>query len=343
MDYIKPEYAVTIVTPDKTRYYVKQMGQADNLVLGLELSEPDRQLAQKAVIKLANLNIPGPKGGYPRNLFKVRSRVFVYAKGAGKTKGEEVFRGFIWETRYSRSAEWVMELTCYDNLIYLMNSEISMFFAKGKSTKFIVSSVCGKWGIRYKYSYPSITHPKLPLSGSLADVLTSDVLDKVKKKKGTEYVVRSVKDVVHIMAVGKNSTVYQIDRAGRGIQMDFTRTISMDDMVTKVIVAGKTDKKGKTKIEATLRKNTKEYGTLQKVIHKDEDTKLKEAKAEAKELLKEHANPDVQFSVRSLDIPWIRKGDRVQICFGASMTDCMVKAITHHATEGTMELEVRKA
>lgn len=343
MDYIKPEYSVTIVTPDKTRYYVKQMGTGGNLVTGLELSEPDRQLAQKAVVKLANLKIPGANGGYPSNLFKVRSRVFLYAKGAGKTKGEEVFRGFIWETRYSRSAERELELTCYDNLIYLMKSEVSMFFSKGKSTKAIVASICGKWGIKHKYSYLSITHPKLPLSGSLADVLASDVLDKVKKKKGTEYVIRSTKDVMEIAAVGKNQTIYQIDRAGRGIQLDFTKTVTMDEMVTKVVIAGKTDKKGKTKMEATLKKNTKEYGTLQKVIHKDEDTKLKEAKEEAKELLKEHAVPDVQFEVRSLDIPWIRKGDKVQICFGTSMTACIVKAITHHATEGTMDLEVKQA
>lgn len=343
MDYIKPEYSVTIVTPDKTRYYVKQMGKAANLVTGLELSEPDRQLAQKAVIKLANFKIPGANGGYPSNLFQVRSRVFIYAKGAGKTKGEEVFRGFIWETRYSRSAERELELTCYDNLIYLMKSEVSMFFSKGKSTKAIVASICGKWGIKHKYNYVSITHPKLPLSGSLADVLASDVLDKVKKKKGTEYVIRSTKDVMEIAAVGKNQTIYQIDRAGRGIQLDFTKTVTMDEMATKVVIVGKTDKKGKAKIEATLKKNTKEYGTLQKVIHKDEDTKLKEVKAEAQELLKEHAVPDVQFDVRSLDIPWIRKGDKVQICFGTSMTTCIVKAITHHATEGTMDLEVKKA
>lgn len=343
MDYTKPEYSVTIVTPNKTRYYVKKMGKGPNLVTSLELSEPDRQLAQKAVIKLANLKIPGANGGYPSNLFRVRSRVLIYAKGAGKTKGEEVFRGFIWETRYTRSTEKELELTCYDNLIYLMNSEISLFFSKGKSTKTIVSSICGKWGIKHKYSYISITHPKLPLSGSLADVLASDVLDKVKKKKGTEYVIRSIKDVMEITAVGKNKTIYQIDQAGRGIQLDFTKTVTMDEMVTKVVITGKTDKKGKAKVEATLKENTKAYGTLQKVISKGEDMKLKEAKSEAKELLKEHAIPDVQFDVRSLDIPWIRKGDKVQICFGNSMTACIVKSITHHASEGTMDLEVKKA
>lgn len=345
MDYARPQYSVVIITKNGTRYYIKKMGGSDSkLVTSLTLSEPEGQLAQKATIKMANIKITGAQGGFPSNLFKVKSRVFIYAKGVGKTKGTEVFRGIVWENKYSNGTKKEVELTCYDNLIYLMNSEISMYFSKGKTTKSILKAICAKWGIKFKYGYSSITHPKLPLSGSIADVLTSDVLDEVKKKKGKQYVIRSDKDVLRVLEVGKNTTVYKIDKGGRGIEIGYTRTTTMEGMVTKVVITGKTDKKGKAKIEATVKKNTKAYGTLQKVINKDEDTKLKTVKAEAKEILKEHAKPETTYEVSSLDVPWIRKGDKVGVCFSSDkITYCVVTAITHNVEDGEMVMEVKKA
>lgn len=343
MEYERPEHTVVIITKDGTRYYVKEMGQSAsnvNIVTGLTLTESEGQLAQKVTLKLINERIEGQKGGYPDSLFSVKSRVFVYAKGVGITKGEEVFRGLVWENKYANGQKKEVVLTCYDNLIYFMNSEISMFFSKGKKTKSIMNTICKKWGIKLKYSYYSITHPKLPLSGTLADVFTSDILDKVKKKKGTKYVIRSSKDVMTVLAEGKNQTVYIIDQGG-GPEIEYTRTTTMEGMITKVVITGKTNKKGKTKIAATVKKNTKTYGTLQKVIHKDEDTKLKQVKSEAKSMLKEHAQPKTSYEIQVLDIPWIRKGDKIGVCYSpGKVTYGIVSAVTHDVMEGTMNIEI---
>ena len=344
MKYERPQYSVAVITEDGTKYCVKNMGESEsNIITSLSLSEPDGQLAQKVTMKVADMKIPGKNGGYPSVLFSVKSRVFVYAKGVGVETKKEVFRGFIWENRISNSQKKELELTCYDNLIYFMKSETSMFFSRGKLTKAVVSAICKKWGIKVKYSYLSITHPKLPLSGTLADVFTADILDSVKKKKGTEYVIRSVKDVMNVLSVGKNTTVYNIDKGGRGVEIEYTRTTTMEGLVTKVVITGKTDKAGKTKIEAAVRKNTKKYGTLQKVINKDEDTKLKEIRAEAQTVLREHAQPETKYEVTALDIPWIRKGDKVGVCFNNDKIKyCIVRSITHDAVEGTMVMEVRR-
>lgn len=341
MGYEKPKYTVVIVTKNGTKYYIKGSGSATQ-VTGLTLKEAKGELAQKAVIKIMNLKVGGNKGGYPSNLFPVKSKVFIYAKGAGKSKNTEVFRGFVWENKYTNKTKKEVTLTCYDNLIYFMNSEINMFFSKGKSTKSIISTICRKWGIKLDYSYEQIKHPKLPLSGSIADVLTGRILKKVKDKKDKRYVIRSVKGVMHIKPVGKNSAVYVINKSKGGTEIGYTKKTTMKGMVTKVVIAGKTNSAGKTKIESTVRKNTKQYGTLQKVIHKEDDTKLKDAKEEARVILREKAKPKKTYDdVAALDIPWIKKGDKVGVCFsGSKITYCIVMSIKHNVKKGTMVMDL---
>ena len=130
-------YSVVVIPPKGKKYVVKAMsssrGEATNLVTSLTLTESKGQLAQRATIKMFNRYIDGL--GYPSNLFPVKSRVFIYAKGAGVDKGKEVFRGYVWETNYTRSDSSELTLTCYDNLIYFMNSEALHYFSKGKKTK----------------------------------------------------------------------------------------------------------------------------------------------------------------------------------------------------------------
>ena len=347
MKYIRPMYSVAIYSTKGTKYIVKKMSTdksvESNLVTSLSLTEPEGQLAQKATITMYNQYIEGH--GYPSNIFPVRSRIFIYAKGVGKDKGTEVFRGVIWDSQLKNGVDGSqITFTCYDNLIYLMNSEICEYFSKGKSSKAIVTTLCKKWGITVKYNYSSMTHPKLPLQGTLADVLTSDILDKIKIKSGSKYVVRSKQDAMHIDAQGKNTPVYRITRGDSGIMLDYARTVTMDGMVTKVIITGKTDDKGKTKIVTSVSsKNKKAYGTLTKIISKDEDTKLSTVKSEANTILKENGEPKKDYEINAMDIPWIRKGDRVSVEFNkGTFNACLVKEITHNCDDSTMNLIVRR-
>jgi hypothetical protein len=344
MIYERPKYSVVVVTSNGTRYYLKGSGSA-NQTISLTINHAKDQLAQKAEIKLANFKIPGRRGGYPSSLFPVKSKVYIYAQGVGVSKSTEIFRGFIWENKYSNRNEKEVLLTCYDNLIYLMNSEICMYFSKGKMTKTVLDKVCKKWGIKMSYNYYSIKHPKLPLAGALADVLTGKVLKKVKDKKHKGYVIDCRKGVMHIDTEGKNKKIYIINKGGKGISIGYTMKTTMDGMVTKVLVAGKTNSAGKTKIETTHKKNTKKYGTLQRIVLKEEDMKLKEAKQEAKQMLTDHAQPKKTYEdVTALDIPWIRKGHKIGVYFSAKkITYCIVKSITHQVDKGIMKMDLEKA
>ena len=169
-------YSVYIVSGN-TKYNVTPA------VVAQDRSEPKGQIAQRVTLQLAHVKVGDTMLS---SLLKARNRVFVYANDG--TKEDEVFRGYLWtRSRNDSIDEKEVRYVCYDNLIYFQESEDSLYFASGKSTKDIVSSICEKWGIPLQYSYDSITHTKMPLRGYLADIFTKDILDLVKKRNKKKY------------------------------------------------------------------------------------------------------------------------------------------------------------
>lgn len=341
MEYILPSklnpiYSIASVS-NKTgkRYAVQSINYPDSkFVTSLKLSEKEKQLAQSAQIKLMNAKIDE---GYFTSIFDVMDRVVIYANDGERS--EEVFRGVIWEKSYSSKIAKEITLTCYDNLIFFMNSEVSEYFSAGKSSQTILNTLCQKWGVTLDYKYESIKHPKLPLSGSLADVFLSDILGEVKKQTGVKYAVRSIKDVVTVSKAASNQIIYEIKRTdGAAISTDSTK--SMDDVVTKIVITGSTDDNGKTAVEAVVEGETAKYGTLQKVQSKEKDVSLSEAKKEANNTLAENGKPKWTYSVSAIDIPWVHKGDLVSVKAGDMTQKYLVLSITHDAGDKTMDLEV---
>ena len=299
----KPEYTVFIVSGD-TKYNVT------NAVLAQDRAEPKGQIAQRVTLHLANVKVGD---AWLSSLLKARDRVFIYANDS--TKEEEVFRGFLWtRARADSLTEKEIQYTCYDNLIYFQESEESLYFTAGKRTKDIVASICDKWGIKLQYTYDSISHEKMPLRGTLADIFTNDILDLVKKRTKKKYVVLSEKDTILVKPVGANTTYYHFE-AGKNV----TRTASgwtMDGIITKVVITGKADDDKREPIEATVSGKTSQYGTVQKLQKKDENTSLEDAKIEAQNTIDENGEPKWEYEIHAPDIPWIRKGDKVYVSAG---------------------------
>ena len=321
----KPVYTVYIIS-DSTKYNVT------NAVLGMNRSEPDGQIAQRVTLRLAIVKVGD---AWLSSLIKARSRVFVYANDG--TKEDEVFRGYVWtRTRNDSISENETQYVCYDNLIYFQESEDSLYFSSGKSTKDIMASICDKWGIKLQYSYDSITHEKMPLRGCLADIFTADILDLVKKRVKKKYVILSDKDTMNVRPVGANTTVYNFV-AGKNI----SKTASgwtMEGVVTKVIVVGKADKDDREPIEATVSGKTSEYGTLQKIQKKDENTSLADAKTEAQNTIDENGDPKWEYLVSAPDVPWIRKGDKIYVSAGEISGYRIVVEIDRDSKDGLMTM-----
>ena len=277
----------------------------------ISFSDQKKQFSKSASINLANIQT---NGKWLSEILKNRDRVFIYAND-GETSSE-VWRGFIWGYGYKSSiSARLIVLKCYDNLIYLQESEESEYFSSGKTTKDVMTSLCNKWGIKLEYTYSSITHSKLALRGNLSDIMTADILDLAKDRTGKKYVVLSEQDVMKVKEVGQNAKVYKIVAGQNSITTEAER--SMDGMITKVVIVGKADKEDRRPVEATVNGKTSEYGTLQKIIQRDENTSLDDAKKEGNSIIKENGEPKWEYRVEAPDIPWIRKGDKVYVSAGS--------------------------
>lgn len=298
-----PIYTVSIVSGD-TKYDVTPA------VLGIDRSGEQSKIAQSINLSLENVQVGD---SWLSALILAGARVFLHADD-GTTNGE-VFRGFAW-TRSCKFglSDRELQFKCYDNLIYLQESEDSLYFSSGKSTKDVMSSVCDKWGIKLQYSYESITHGKLVLRGHLSDIFTADVLDLVKERTGKKYVVRSEKDVMHVKPVGSNTTIYHFIAGENVIQTASGWT--MDGVITKVIIVGKADSNDREPIEATLSGDTAKYGTLQRIYDRDSNTSLADAKLEAKSIIDENGTPKWEYALQAPDIPWVLHGDQVYVDAG---------------------------
>lgn len=298
-----PEYTVYAVASG-VKYDLTPITEA------ITITDQKKQMAKSVVLELANIKLGDT---WMSSILMPRDRIFIYADD-GEQK-EEVFRGFVWTRKYQSSLSgYNLRLLCYDNLIYWQESQDHLFFADGKSTKDILSTICESWGITMSYEYESITHSKLALRGTLSDIITSDILDLVKDRTGKKYVILSEKDQVIIRSYGSNSVIYEA-KAGNNTTKT-TSEYTMDDMTTKVIIYGKADDDDRQPVEATLSGNTEKYGTLQKIINRSTNTSLADAKKEAQSMLGEDGTPKWEYTVELVDIPWIRKGDKVKVAAG---------------------------
>lgn len=331
---IKP----TVDNPHYSAVIISNGGTYDvtNLMTDLTLTENEDEIAQKVLLTIANIKY---EGDYMTNRIDVRNRVFIYADTGGGQ--QEVFRGFVWIKSYSSKLEKLLTLTCYDNMIYMQESEEYQYFPAGQSTSAIFSALCGKWGVQLSYKHVSITHPKLPLRGQLGDIFINDLLGEVRKKTGKRGIMRSEKDQVQVLTEGSNSTVYNFKMGAGGNTISTQSEVSMEGMITKVVILGKEDNNERASVAATVTGDTGKYGTLQKIINSSEGTTMADSKSEANELIKEKGKPTRSYAVEAVDVPWVRKGDKVSIAAGDIIGNAIVRSITHDAQSKTMTMEVR--
>lgn len=308
-------------------------------------SHENNDVAERVTITIANVKV-GKKQLH--NIIKLRDKIYVYANTGGGAK--EVFRGIVWERQFDRTADVKeIKLICYDKLIYIMNSKDNLFVKKGTTTKSAVTNLAKKWGLKIRYSYKSISNKKIIYrSETIADILVS-LLNRAKKETGVGYVIRFEKGVLVIEPSGSNKTVYKIESGDNSISVSYNET--MDGMITKVkIVKAETTKKKDSEEEtgryitvATVKGNTKKYGTLQDILEKNKDDKMSKVKKEAQNIIKNDGSTKKEITVSAVDNPWIKKGHKVYINSGSLKNYYIVKGIEHDAANNVMTMEVRKA
>lgn len=297
----------------------------------LAFGDNDGELAQRVSVSLANV-----KAGksYVNTLLSLCVKVFVYVNG------EKRFTGQIWEHDYTSELQKTVALVCYDGFRDTLESKDHLFYSAGKSTESIITDVCKKWGIKLKYEYDSWKHPKTVFKGDKIGEIILKTLKEADRHLGKRSVAIFVGETLVIRERGKNEDVYVFDAKKNTMRTNYR--ITKDNLVTRVKVLGKMNKVGQAKVEATVNGKT-EFGILQEIVYRDGNTTIAEANKEAKDILYERGKPKEQITTESLDVPSIRKGDKVKIMAGNLFGYYYVKGVQHNATDRTMTMEVERA
>ena len=297
---INTQYRVYI-TANGTKY------ELTNALISLDFSEQAKQMAVSATIELCDVKV----NGVPLSSI-LSPPNFVNIDASDGQSTEPVFKGFIWDISPKSSlSDENITIKCYDQLIYWQESEDAIFFSAGRTTSSVLSEIAEAWGFRLKYFYEDITHEQLVLRGSIADFITADILDPIQRSTGKKYVIRSDNGNISVIYVGNNQTVYHLSKSNNATEVRRYKT--MNGVVTQIIIIGTADDDGKSPIEATHRGETSNYGTLQKFIIRSEDTDIIKANDEAKSIIATDGVPKWEYDIIAVNIPWIRKGDKVRV------------------------------
>jgi hypothetical protein len=324
------EYNVELITENGTRYIL------NDALISLEWEEQKNELAQRATIMVANFRI---ENTYLMSLAKLNCVIQISAKWNGGGN-KLLFEGTIWEWQYVSATNKELTLIAYDNLIRLQQSKDFMYFSGGMTTKAIIGDICGTWGIPLDYKWSqSITHEKKVFNGTAISNMIIELLDEVRKKTGKKYVTLFSDGKLQIEDCGINSTMYKFDRPCTESTM---HKLTLNELVTRVKVIGKEDGDGRAPVDAIVDGDLR-FGVLQEIIRRDSNKTLDAAKAEANELMKERGKPEEIMQIDVPDVPFIRKGNKIEVSAGNLIGFFFVEGVSHKGTNRKMTLTISRA
>lgn len=325
----KVSYDVIVITEKNLQLMITQA------VEDLGWEENEDELATKISFDMYNATYNGSRLS---SLVKLGAIVAVKAYW-GSGKGIVAMGNIVECTRKTSKSDEVFDIVAYDNLYNLQKSSDCVYFAKGKKTKSILTSILKSWGITLSsYSGPNVAHAKILEKNKKLGNIIRDVLDEAKKKGGAAAILRSTETKVQVVKKGSNSTIYAFQSNN---STDASHKTSIANIVTRVKVVSSEDSDSAAKVEATVDGKT-QYGIFQKIVTRSKSDDLSEAKQEAKEILDEDGSPKETSRLLAPDVPPIRKGDLVYAKVGALNGFYLAKSVQHNAKSGRITMEVEK-
>lgn len=305
------------------------------VITELTWEEPSEEIAHKASIEMANTKY---NGKYLSSLLKMLTVVAIYSHtGAGY---KELLSGIIWDRNYtSNSSEKIINITVYDKMIYSQKSKDNMYFTEGSRTKDVITNICKKWGIPLKYDYESVTHSKIINQEMTISEMILKVLKEAQTKTGKKYVINFFEGALHIEHICSNTVVYEF-RHDINTMSTKSRT-SLDDLITEVQIKGKETDDAKTPILSTIKGKT-EYGVIREFVSTDDNTTLEAAKKEGQEIIDNKGKPTEEYTVEAVDVPEVKRGDKVKVLAGDMYGYYWVKGLSHEASKLSMTMELER-
>ena len=322
-------YYIELITESGAVY------ELDDAIQSLAWEEQEGQLAQKATIGIAaDCKVDGDN---IRSLLKINRLIRIY--GSWGTEKQLLFEGTIWEWEYSHSQNKELSIIVYDPMIRLQQSKDFKYFSAGLTTPAILETICGDWGITLDYKWEQqITHEKKVFNCEAVSDMIINLLNEVSQQTGSHYIAFYKEGKLQIAAYGMNTEMYLFEEKST---ISTTDKLSMNNLVTRVKILGKADDDGRSSVEAMVDGNL-EFGILQEVIRRDSDKDIEKAKAEAQQTLKEKGQPEETIMATAPDLPFLRKGDAIEMAAGNLSGIFYILGVSHNATTRQMTMTLMR-
>lgn len=329
---VRYKYTVILLTEKDQQYDIS------DFISALSWEEPEKELASR--ISFTAKNDKTSRGRISSLAKPGRYIYLMYSYNGGKDK--EAARGRIieWNPDAKSSAQQ-LKVKVYDPLYDLQESSDNLFFKSGTRTKSTISQIFKRWKIPMgKYTGPNVKHGKQVYKNKKLGTLILEILEEAKKKGADEAFIRAVKGKVQVLSYGSNEEVYCFGETDN--MTSASHKITTAGMVTRVKVTGEQKNNGRTPVQATVDGKTK-YGIRQRMYTRGSDESLKEAKKAAKDILREDGKPKETITIKTADIPAIRKGDMVHVTMTTGSGFYWVVGISHDCDSMSMDMNLKKA
>lgn len=241
-----------------------------------------------------------------------------------------------WETMPEKG---VVAITAYDDLFPLLKSKADYYYPKGTVGKQIIEDMAGQWNI----PLGRVEGPNTPLSkqkgtDSIAG-LFKKVITETGEKGGGLWIIQASEGLINVIPPGTNEDVYRFTEGENIMAVGERRSIA--DLVTRVVIIGKSEENTKSPVVATHDKNT-EFGIFQEIIQESEaadDGPTAEEKARV--ILDKRATEKKVRPLQNIpDIPFLRKGHAIRVQSGTLNGVYRVASVAHDASKKSMNVEV---
>lgn len=331
IDLLKLKYRIRVKDSNGDLYTI-----TDAVYDSANLEENDGEVAARLSVTIKDKKV---NGKWIRKVAYLGNYIYVHASVGNGWK--EVFRGRIYD--YDPSARTrSFTIICYDLNYRYQVSEVNIYRRKNETGAQLTRRLISRWKNR-KITRLDGPHSRLPAKaydkhGTVTDII-EDCIKESEKKGEPKYVIHCIKGEIAIVQEGLNKDIYTLS-----LNEDLQNNHSIRDLVTRVRIYRTNEKNAdaKAKLSSTIDGKTK-YGVLQRVVY-TEGKSLKEAKKEAKEILKEQGKVKKTRTVKHPDIPFIKKGD-VVMTYGYAYTSkkspgkLIVKSINHDIKNLKMEIK----
>lgn len=307
----------------------------NDALVSLMWEEQENTLAQRATLGIANMGI----GTSVMGLAKINCVIRIF--GNWSSVRTLLFEGYIWDWQYvNTGSQKVLTIIAYDTLIRLQQSKDFKYFSPGMSTQTIISNICADWNIPFEYKWrQSLTHEKKVFSSIAISDMIIRILNEVKRQTGEKYVVLFRDGKMEITGYGNNKDIYKFTD-NNSISTNYK--LEIYDLITEVWIYGKQDDEERRPVDDKVF-GDKRFGNLREIILRDGSKTLEAVRAEAEATLKERGQPDETITAIVPDLPFLRRGDAVNMAVGNLLGIFYVLGVSHNATQKQMTLSLMRS